>query len=46
MATAEFEIFEEHLLPVIPRVDTGNNGEIDFEMINCFPGKLENLLFY
>jgi hypothetical protein len=39
MSTAEFDLYEEHLLPVIPRVDTGNSGDIDFEMINCFPSK-------
>jgi hypothetical protein len=34
---SEFEKFDGHLLPVIPRVDAGNGGEIDFEMINCYP---------
>jgi hypothetical protein len=33
----EFEKYDGHLLPIIPRVDAGNGGEIDFEMINCYP---------
>ncbi len=30
----------DHIIPIIPRVDTGTaGGNIDFEIINCYPGK-------
>lgn len=36
-----YEDYEDHIISVIPRVDTGTStGEIDFEIINCYPGKL------